>query len=264
LWRTCRDRIPTDEYKDSEKKVRNLIRNAKKRFEKKLASGNGGQKRPFFAYIKKRTQSRPSVGPLKTEDGQTVADSEGIANLLNRAFKEVFTREDTTSMEDMNMDSTLETVRFTEREICRKIQNPRSEAASGPDGIGPKILQELREELAAGLAHIFTKSLEEGAVPADWKEANVTRVFKKGAKSKPENYRPVSLTSVSWKIMESIIRDAMTEHLQNCNLIKKSQHGFLKDQSCFTKSAGVPREGDICGGQWEGLRCHLTGFCQGF
>ncbi len=59
-------------------------------------------------------------------------DSEGMANLLNRAFKEVFTREDTTSIpevEDMNMDSTLDTVRFTEREICRKIQNLRSEAA---------------------------------------------------------------------------------------------------------------------------------------
>ncbi len=132
------------------------------------------------------------------------------------------------------MDSTLETVRFTEREICRKIQNLRSEAASGPDGIGPKILQELREELAPGLAHIFTKSLEEGAIPADWREANVTPIFKKGAKSKPENYRPESLTSVSCKIMESIIRDAMTEHLQNCNLIKKSQHGFLKDRSCVT------------------------------
>ncbi len=129
---------------------------------------------------------------------------------------------------------TLETVRFTEREICRKIQNLRSEAASGPDGIGPKILQELHEELASGLAHIFTKSLEEGAVPADWKEANVTPIFKKGAKSKPENYRPVSLTSVSCKIMESIFRDAMTEQLQNCYLIKKSQHGFLKDRSCVT------------------------------
>ncbi len=46
LWRTCRDRIPTDEYKEAEKKVRNLIRNAKRRYEKKLASGNGGQKRP--------------------------------------------------------------------------------------------------------------------------------------------------------------------------------------------------------------------------
>jgi hypothetical protein len=131
LWRTCRDRIPTDEYKEAEKRIRNLIRNVKRRFEKKFASGNGGQKRQFFAYIKKKTQSRPSVGPLKAEDGQTVANSERMANLLNKAFKEAFTREDTTSipkMEDMTMESTLETVRFTEREICRKIQNLRSEA----------------------------------------------------------------------------------------------------------------------------------------
>ncbi len=81
------------------------------------------------------------MGPLKVEDGQTVADSEGMANLLKKALKEVFTREDSTSipdMEDMNMDSTLETVRFTETEICRKIQNLQSEAASGPDGIDPK------------------------------------------------------------------------------------------------------------------------------
>jgi hypothetical protein len=47
--------------------------------------------------------------------------------------------------------------------------------------------------------------MEEDAVPADWKEANVTPIFKKGAKSKPENYRPVSLTSVRCKIMEFII-----------------------------------------------------------
>jgi hypothetical protein len=93
--------------------------------------------------------------------------------------------------------------------------------------------------------------LEEGAVPADWKEANVTPIFKKGAKSKPENYRPVSLTSVSCKIMESIIRDAMTEHLQNCN--QKKPAWIPQGQVLCHKPAGVPREGDICGGQWKGF-----------
>jgi hypothetical protein len=34
--------------------------------------------------------------------------------------------------------------------------------------------------------------------------------------------------------MESIIRDAMTQHLQTNKLIKDSQHGFLKDRSCVT------------------------------
>ena len=38
-------------------------------------------------------------------------------------------------------------------------------------------------------------SLNTGLVPQDWKEAGVSPLFKKGSKSLPENYRPVSLTS---------------------------------------------------------------------
>ena len=48
-----------------------------------------------------------------------------------------------------------------------------------------------------------------GILPADWKSANVTPIFKKGDRSKSGNYRPVSLTSVACKIMESIIKDTM-------------------------------------------------------
>jgi len=84
------------------------------------------------------------------------------------------------------------------------------------------------------LAAVFTKSMEEGIVPADWRDANVTPIFKKGAKSSPSNYRPVSLTSVSCRVMESLIRDAITSHLTANKLIKKSQHGFVKDRSCVT------------------------------
>jgi len=39
------------------------------------------------------------------------------------------------------------------------------------------------------------RSLIEGFVPDDWKIADVTPILKKGVKSDPGNYRPVSLTS---------------------------------------------------------------------
>ena len=73
-----------------------------------------------------------------------------------------------------------------------------------------------------------------GQVPSDWKLANVTPIFKKGSKSNPENYRPVSLTSVPCKLMESIIRDNVVDHLLLNQLIKSSQHGFMKHKSCTT------------------------------
>ena len=53
-------------------------------------------------------------------------------------------------------------------------------------------------------------------------------------KSLPSNYRPVSLTSVVCKVLESIIRDHIVKHLSKYNMILKSQHGFLKGRSCLT------------------------------
>jgi hypothetical protein len=81
---------------------------------------------------------------------------------------------------------------------------------------------------------IFRKSMKEGTVPEDWREANVTPIFKKGKKSCPGNYRPVSLTSICSKLMESVVRDTMTTHLTNNNLIGPSQHGFMKGRSCVS------------------------------
>ena len=58
--------------------------------------------------------------------------------------------------------------------------------------------------------------------------------FQKRIKGKASNYRPVSLTSVACKLLESIIRDKITEHLIRNKLINTSQHGFTKNMSCQT------------------------------
>ena len=78
-----------------------------------------------------------------------------------------------------------------------------------------------------------------GRVPADWKTEIVTLIFKKGFKEVLGNCRPVlivSLTLVCCKMMESILRDAVTEHLDLNKLIilNASQHGFSKGRSCAT------------------------------
>ena len=88
-------------------------------------------------------------------------------------------------------------------------------SAPGPDGLSPFTLKELSTEICFPLTVIFQRSLNEGLVPSDWKLANVTPIFKKGSKFEPGNYRTVSLTSILCKVMESIRRDAMIEHLKD-------------------------------------------------
>lgn len=53
---------------------------------------------------------------------------------------------------------------------------------------------------------MFRKSIEEAVIPESWKQANVSAIFKKGDRKKPENYRPISLTSVPGKMLEKIMR----------------------------------------------------------
>ena len=84
------------------------------------------------------------------------------------------------------------------------------------------------------IEHVFNMSLPEGIVPLEWKEANIIPSFKKGSRNKSVNYRPVSLTSVICKLLESIIRDHIMDFLIKHTLINPSQHGFLKSKSCLT------------------------------
>ena len=104
----------------------------------------------------------------------------------------------------------------------------------GVDGISYKILKETVEQISAPLAHVFNMSLQEGIEPFEWKVANIIPLFKKGSRNKSENYRPVSLTSVICKLLETIIRDHMMDFLIKYKLINPSQHGFLKAKSCLT------------------------------
>lgn len=90
------------------------------------------------------------------------------------------------------------------------------------------------EALADPLCIIFNKSFNSGIIPQDWRNANITPIFKKGSKADPGNYRPISLTSIICKIMESIVKDRVVEHLERHYLINSSQHGFMKRKSCLT------------------------------
>lgn len=128
----------------------------------------------------------------------------------------------------------MEPVFVTQQQIRNKIRKLRKDAAPGPDGITPSILQRLEESVVVPLEIIFNMAIESGDSPQDWKIANVTPIFKKGTKGDPGNYRPVSLTSVPCKIFESIVKDRVMSHLLDNNLIRNSQHGFMPGRSCAT------------------------------
>ena len=67
----------------------------------------------------------------------------------------------------------------------KKISKLKSNSAPGPDGITPRFLKDHSDILSIPMSIIFNKSMYTSTVPKDWKDANVTPILKKGAKSNP-------------------------------------------------------------------------------
>eukprot|EP00061_Rhincodon_typus_P007991 g30194.t1 len=84
----------------------------------------------------------------------------------------------------------------------------------GPDGLHPRVVREIAEEIVEVLVLIFLESLESGSRPEDWKMTNVTPLFKKGVRQKTGIYRLISLTSVIGKILESILKDEISDYFE--------------------------------------------------
>jgi hypothetical protein len=82
------------------------------------------------------------------------------------------------------------------------------------------------------LTFIFQASLNQRQTPEGWRLANVSPIFKKGDKSKPANYRPVSLTSVCCMVIKHIIHSHLMKFFEDQNILTDYQHGFLKKRSC--------------------------------
>ena len=67
-------------------------------------------------------------------------------------------------------------------------------------------------------------------------------LFKKGDKSDPANYRPISLTCILCKVMEHIVASNLSQHLNRNNALYGLQHGFREKRSCETQLIEVVEE----------------------
>ena len=85
------------------------------------------------------------------------------------------------------------------------------------------------------------KSFKSGEVPLDWKTTIIHPIFKKDDTFDASNYRPVSLTSLVVKVIESIIYDHMMAFLVTSSV----QSNLLCCVSDWTKDADSERLLDI-------------------
>ena len=124
---------------------------------------------------------------------------------------------------------------FSKEGIKNLLKKLKEHKAAGPDEITTKLLKTLASELAPALELLYQATMKQGHIPNDWRHAKVAPIYKKGDRSFPENYRPVSLTSVLCKTAEHIVTSHIHQHLDKYNILTNAQHGFRKYRSTDTQ-----------------------------
>jgi hypothetical protein len=128
---------------------------------------------------------------------------------------------------------------FIKEKVKKKLDKLKISKSPGPDGIHPRVLKEVSMSLCTPLSIIFETSNKTGLLPEDWKCANITAIYKKGHKKVAGNYRPISLTSFVCKLMETLVREEIIEHMKRNKLFSKTQFGFISGRSTVLQQLQV-------------------------
>ena len=205
-------------------------------FSNELKVLNSKNPQSFWKFVRKKMTYKNAIPCLRNSRNEVISDSQDKANLLNEYFCSVFTKDDNTLHQwniDYDAEILEETPNVTSSMVNHKLRKLSPKVSFGPDGIPSVVFKKLAHVLDLPLSIIFQSSLRHGSVPEQWKEAKITALLKKGNPCEPSNYRPVSLTCVACRILESIIADHLNLHLDE--MIFEGQHGFVRKKSTVTQ-----------------------------
>ena len=194
----------------------------------------------FFSHTKKLSKVKSSVAPLTKPDGTVTVDPTEKAELLQAQYVSVFSRASAIDSEVAaaavpQRPEALTDITFGVSCIAAALKELQPHSAAPPGDIPAVILKNCKEALAYPIWRLWSHSMESGKIPESLKEQFITPVYKKGDRTIAGNYRPVSLTSHLSKTFERVIRDRLTDYLDEHNLHSSQQHGFRKNRSTMTQ-----------------------------
>ena len=240
-----------------EKQLIDERKNERIRNERKIVDRIKTNPKVLYSYMKRENGRKREIGPFK-EDEKYIYNNEEICSMLLQEFKSQFSDprmnpniEECNFYDDIN-ENDLTEVTITDIDIQNAINEMDENSSAGPDDVPALFLIKTKGSISTPLRILLRKSLDEGVIPDIYKSANITPIHKGGVKTKPEQYRPVSLTSHIMKVFERVLKKSILIHLINNNLINEEQHGFVPGRSC--QSQLLVHYKDIYEAMEEGVR----------
>ena len=232
-------------YRNTRNKVTALVREAKRQYYTDMIHENKGDSKATWKILKSLLPKCSSSGITSLEiNGKLVTDFKDISNLFNKFFTNIGSKL-AASISNVKIDP-MDYVKkcfpsqrcvfkfksVTEYEVLKLIKGLPNGKATGIDNYQVKLIKLSAPEISKSLTYLFNFSLSQGKFPSDWKLARISPIFKKGPKTDPGNYRPVSILPVISKFMERIVFNQFYTYLNENKLLRVEQSGFRKRHSC--------------------------------
>lgn len=162
-----------------------------------------------------------------------------VANTLNKYYTGVAHKlhqslqKNNQQFKEINNDKSILFYKCSEKELTNIISSLKTSYSAGPDNVNSRDLKEIYPLIKGHLLYAINSCLKTGEFPSSCKVSKVIPLYKKGDREKPENYRPISLTSIFSKILERVMKNRLVKFLR----FSRNQYGFQGESS--TQSATV-------------------------
>jgi len=192
--------------------------------------------KPFWKRInrvrnKRKTNNIPTL--INKENDQELTTDEMKANFFGKKLAKTFSKDDpvynstfeevhlTTVTEWHNEFCDAEKVKTYEkgnpislRELNKAIRSLNNKNSLDADSISNNMIKHTPHSMREAILTLFNIMLAKHEIPKALKCATITMIEKKGIRSDPSNYRPISITSSLVKLYEKILLNRIWVHLK--------------------------------------------------
>ena len=180
-------------------------------------------------------------------DGEKVDEPNKVAHTLNNYFKDkvvnlqkdldVSVKDSLSYTDEYLADKEVTPVEF--EQVSRKyvrnvIKCLRNTGAMGRDGISTEVIKTYSNVLTGPITHIVNLAIHHGVYPDNWKLGVITPLPKGGSPTDMKNWRPICINTAMSKVLETVLNDQISAHMEKTGLYSKTQHAYRKVRSVTT------------------------------
>jgi endonuclease/exonuclease/phosphatase family metal-dependent hydrolase len=231
----------TKEYSEKNKEVKTSARKDKRDYIERLAeeaeaAAEQGDMKTVYQNTKKLKGDYGQYHdlPVKAEDGTHVTIEEEKLKRWKQHFESILNRPDPPVLADIpeaEEDLDINLGDITVDEVKQAIHKLKNGKAPGEDGVCPEMLKVEDTVTPQLLCQIFQKIWDSEEAPSDWKTGTIIKLPKKGDLGNCNNWRGITLLSLTSKIFSRILLQRITSAVDG--ILRQEQAGFRKGKSCI-------------------------------